>query len=40
VQSYIEIRYRMLSVSNAGDFKQTGFGSLMAETPKALEGYL
>jgi hypothetical protein len=31
VQSYIDIRYHALSVSNAEDFKQNGFGSQMSE---------
>jgi len=35
VQSYIEMRYQALSVSNADDFKQNGFGNLMAETARA-----
>jgi hypothetical protein len=30
VQAYIEIRYRALSVSNAEDFKQNGFGNLVS----------
>ncbi len=31
VQSYIDIRYRALSISNAEDFKQDGFGSQISE---------
>jgi len=35
VQSYIETRYRALSVSDAEDFKQNGFGSQISETSEA-----
>lgn len=31
VQSYIDTRYRALSISNAEDFKQNGFDSQMSE---------
>jgi hypothetical protein len=35
VQAYIEIRYRALSVSDLGVFKQNGFGNLVSDTHEA-----
>jgi len=35
IQSYVEIRYRALTVSDSGDFKQNGFGDLISDMHKA-----
>jgi len=35
IQAYFDIRYRALSVSDANDFKQNGFGDLISDTPEA-----
>lgn len=35
VQSYVEIRYRALSVSDADDFKQNGFGDMVSDMHEA-----
>jgi len=35
VQSYVDIRYRALSVSDAEDFKQNGFGDLISDMHEA-----
>lgn len=37
VQSYIEVRYRAISVLDSEDFKQNSFGNLISETPKSAE---
>ena len=31
IQSYVEIRYAALSVSDSGDFQQNGFGDLVSD---------
>ena len=35
VQSYVEIRYRALSVSDSDDFKQNGFGDIVSDMHEA-----
>ncbi len=35
VQSYIEIRYRALSISDSEDFKQNGFGDIVSDMDDA-----